>query len=102
MLWNCEHFPNRILTTEYVSKQPGAHLHRFGWLDDKKIGELPNCWNVLVGEMDSADTKIAHFTLGLPELSGYDLCAYSDQWYETKNRMLYGLMEKREKQYAAQ
>jgi hypothetical protein len=90
ILWNCEHFSNQILTQEYVSKQSGAHLHRFGWLKDDKIGELPNCWNVLVGEMYNTDTKIAHFTLGIPDLANYDLCDYSDQWYETKNRMLYG------------
>ena len=102
ILWNCEHFPNRILTTEYVSKQSGAHLHRFGWLESKRIGELPNCWNVLVGEVENTDTKIAHFTLGIPELSHYELCEYSNEWYDTKNRMLYGPMLRKEKRYAAQ
>ena len=101
ILWNCEHFPNRILTAEYVSKQSGEHLHRFGWLGDEMIGELPNCWNVLVGEMDNTDTKIAHFTLGIPDLSHYEFCEYSNQWYDVKNRMLYGPMRK-EKRYAAQ
>ena len=101
ILWNCEHFPNRLLTTEYVSKQSGEHLHRFGWLDDSRIGELPSCWNVLVGEMDNTDTKIAHFTLGIPDLSHYEFCDYSNQWYDMKNRMLYGPMRK-EKRYAAQ
>lgn len=102
ILWNCEHFPNRALTTEYVSKQSGAHLHRFGWLDDARIGELPSCWNVLVEEMDNANTKIAHYTLGIPELNYYDLCDYSDEWYATKNRMLYGPNDEKEKRYAAQ
>jgi lipopolysaccharide biosynthesis glycosyltransferase len=102
MLWNCEHFPNRILTAEYVSKQPGAHLHRFGWLRDEMIGELSSSWNVLVGEMDNSDTKIAHFTLGLPDLSHYTLVEYSNEWYDTKNRMLHGPMRAKEKRYAAQ
>ena len=100
ILWNCGHFPNRILTTEYVSKQSGAHLHRFGWLNNKYVGELPHCWNVLVGEMDNTDAKIAHFTLGIPELSHYELCDYSGEWYDTKNRMLYGPMQRKEKRYA--
>jgi lipopolysaccharide biosynthesis glycosyltransferase len=102
ILWNCEHFPNRILTKEYVSKQPGAHLHRLGWLDDSRIGELPSSWNVLVGEMENTDTNIAHFTLGIPELAHYELCDYSDQWYDTKNRMLYGPLEIKREKYAAQ
>ena len=102
ILWNCEHFQNKILTTEYVSKQSGAHLHRFGWLEDERIGEIPNCWNVLVGEMDNTDTKIAHFTLGIPDLSHYELCEYSNEWYDTKNRMLYGPMQRKKKRYAAQ
>lgn len=100
ILWNCEHFPNKILTTDYVSKQSGSYLHRFGWLDDERIGDIPNCWNVLVGEMDNTDTKIAHFTLGIPELSHYELCEYSNEWYDTKNRMLYGPMQRKEKRYA--
>ena len=102
MLWNCEQSDNSVLTTEYVNKKSGSHLHRFGWLGDARIGELPSGWNVLVGEMDNSDAKIVHFTLGLPDLSYYNSCDYSSQWYDTKNRMLYGPMYKKEKKYAAQ
>ena len=43
ILWNCEHPKHKILTPDFVSKQTGKFLHRFSWLDDQDIGELP--WN---------------------------------------------------------
>jgi lipopolysaccharide biosynthesis glycosyltransferase len=39
MLWNCNSFPNRKLTPEFIEKSTGAELHRFTWLDDDRIGE---------------------------------------------------------------
>ena len=47
ILWNCSHPKHKILTPEFVSKQTGKFLHRFSWLDDKDIGELPVEWNWL-------------------------------------------------------
>ncbi len=41
VLWNCEHPANRALTPEFVQSATGAQLHRFTWLDDALIGELP-------------------------------------------------------------
>jgi hypothetical protein len=43
---------NRVLTPEFVDDHSGSDLHRFGWLPDSLIGELPKEWNVLVGEQD--------------------------------------------------
>ncbi len=42
ILWNCKHPKHRILTPEFISNQTGKYLHRFSWLDDSEIGELPN------------------------------------------------------------
>ena len=50
ILWNCGHKKNRELTPEFVSKAGGKVLHRFSWLRDREIGEIPSEWNHLVGE----------------------------------------------------
>ncbi|NBP04581.1 MAG: glycosyltransferase, partial [Proteobacteria bacterium] len=49
VLWNCKHPKNRLVTPELVNSQTGQYLHRFMWLDDSEIGELPIQWNWLVG-----------------------------------------------------
>ena len=52
MLWNCGFLKNRRLTPQFVSKATGRYLHRFEWLDDDRVGELPATWNHLCGEYD--------------------------------------------------
>jgi hypothetical protein len=81
ILWNCGHPFNRALTVAMVNALPGRMLHRFCWLEDAQIGALPPEWNVLIGEREHADPAIAHFTLGLPTLPGYEHCAFADEWY---------------------
>lgn len=86
ILWNCEHPANQRLTLEMVNTLPGRDLHRFCWLEDDEIGDLPPEWNWLVG-IDPVDEtqsgikpKLLHFTEGLPTMPGYENCAYSDVW----------------------
>jgi len=92
VLWNCEHSRNRVLTPEFIEESTGEELHRFQWLPDSLIGDLPREWNVLVGEHDHLRTKIAHYTLGIPEFDHYADCDYSKPWFNTKSRMLNGLI----------
>jgi lipopolysaccharide biosynthesis glycosyltransferase len=67
ILWNCQNWPNRQLTPEFVSQQPGSFLHRFSWLDDDRIGELPREWNWLPDEFgENPNAKLLHYTLGTP------------------------------------
>jgi len=82
IVWNCGHYMNRCLTPDYIQKHGGQHLHRFEWLRDKgRIGELPENWNVLIGEQESGlDTKLAHFTLGLPSFRHYQDCDHANEW----------------------
>jgi lipopolysaccharide biosynthesis glycosyltransferase len=42
ILWNCKHPKHRILSPEFISTQRGKFLHRFSWLDEEDIGELPS------------------------------------------------------------
>jgi len=96
ILWNCDHLRNRVLTPDFVDDHSGSELHRFGWLPDSLIGELPKEWNVLVGEQENKNAKIAHYTLGIPEFDHYQNCDFSKQWFNTKSRMMNGLIKMRE------
>jgi lipopolysaccharide biosynthesis glycosyltransferase len=81
ILWNNNFFPNRCLTPEYIEKQTGAHLHRFGWLKDEQIDELPAEWNFLVSEFTRDDmAKLLHFTIGIPAFPEYADQEGGDEW----------------------
>ncbi|KAJ0968842.1 hypothetical protein J5N97_021719 [Dioscorea zingiberensis] len=87
VLYNCGHPKNRsALTPETVSTQTGAYLHRFMWLDDDEIGEVPFVWNFLVGhnrvDPDDPETvpKVIHYTSGGPWFERYRDCEFSDLW----------------------
>ena len=57
----------KVLTPQYVNTVTGLELHRFAWLEDGQIGELPLEWNWLVGEyQDNPEAKILHYTRGGP------------------------------------
>jgi hypothetical protein len=72
----------RTLTPEYVNSASPAQLHRFEWLKDSSIGELPLEWNWLVGEYPrNPGAKIVHFTLGGPYFDEYRSCDYADEWF---------------------
>lgn len=82
ILWNCEHPANAALNLTLVNTVPGRDLHRFCWLDDAQIGALPACWNFLIGHTDrSIDPALVHYTEGVPDMPGYEHCAFSDEWY---------------------
>jgi lipopolysaccharide biosynthesis glycosyltransferase len=63
ILWNCEHAANKVVTTEFIENATGAQLHRFTWLTDDLIGELPAEWNWLDVEYDRNPlAKLVHYT----------------------------------------
>jgi hypothetical protein len=82
MLFNCDHPSNKKLTVEMINTLPGRDLHRFCWLEDDEIGELPPEWNYLVGYTMLAGQipKIAHFTEGGPWLPKYGNVEFADEW----------------------
>jgi hypothetical protein len=72
----------RALTPDYVNTAAGLDLHRFKWLDETDIGELPLEWNWLVGEYPyAAGAKIVHYTLGGPYFEQYRECDYAAEWF---------------------
>jgi len=82
ILWNNAHFGNHRLTPSYVVNNTGAHLHRFQWLEDERVGELPKEWNWLVGEYDdNPQAKLLHYTLGTPCIEGFHNKEHAAEWY---------------------
>lgn len=81
ILFNCGHPANRSLTVDLVNSLPGRDLHRFCWLQDDLIGALPSRWNVLIGEEEDPNPALAHFTLGVPDMAGYEHQPFADEWY---------------------
>lgn len=86
IMWNCSHPKNRIVTPSFVEKATGAELHRFTWLDDEDIGELPKEWNWLDVEYEhNPNAKLVHYTLGTPcfhEFSGQG--DFANEWHRER------------------
>jgi lipopolysaccharide biosynthesis glycosyltransferase len=82
ILWNCSSFPNRKLTPDFIEKATGAELHRFTWIDDSRIGELPKEWNWLPDEYGpNLDAKLLHYTLGAPCFEEFKNTPMADDWH---------------------
>ena len=82
ILWNCNSHPNRRLTPEFVQQSTGAQLHRFTWINDDRIGELPPEWNWLPDEYGAnLDAKLLHYTLGTPCFHEFATTPQGDEWH---------------------
>jgi lipopolysaccharide biosynthesis glycosyltransferase len=83
ILWNCSHPKHKILTPSFVAQQTGKFLHRFSWLEDNEIGELPIEWNWLAIEYEAnPNAKLIHYTLGTPCFKDFKETDMSDLWYK--------------------
>jgi lipopolysaccharide biosynthesis glycosyltransferase len=83
ILWNCSSFPNRRLTPDFVQHATGSELHRFTWLDDERIGELPKTWNWLPDEFGpNEDAKLLHYTLGTPCFNEFKDTPMAEVWHQ--------------------
>ena len=85
ILWNCNSFPNRQLTPKFIQKSTGSELHRFSWLDDARIGELPPEWNWLPDEYGpNPAAKLLHYTLGTPCFHEFADTPMADEWHRER------------------
>ena len=83
ILWNCSSFPNRRLTPEFIQKSTGSELHRFTWLDDERVGELPKEWNWLPDEYGpNPAAKLLHYTLGTPCFHEFATTPQGEEWHK--------------------
>jgi len=82
ILWNCNAIRNRQLDPEFVQKSTGAFLHRFSWIDDNRLGELPPEWNWLPDEYGpNPDAKLLHYTLGTPCFEEFKHTPMNEHWH---------------------
>ncbi len=89
ILWNCGHYANRRLTPELVMESPGSFLHRFQWLEDQQIGDLPPQWNALSEEQDISCASLVHFTVGSPGFSHYARCDGADHFHRARKNAMH-------------
>lgn len=83
VLWNLDHPSNQPLvqSAHAANTLTGSQLHRFVWLEDEEIGELPLYWNWLEGvSQDLQDPIAVHFTRGVPSIPGYEDSKFADEW----------------------
>lgn len=91
ILFNCNHKSNKILTPELISRSPGSYLHRFSWLKDNEIGELPKNWNHLVHEYNvNHKASINHYTLGTPCFEEFNYGPESLTWHKYFSNSIQG------------
>jgi lipopolysaccharide biosynthesis glycosyltransferase len=95
IIWNCAHPKNKVLTPEFISSSDGKFLHRFMWLDEEDIGELPKEWNWLAIEYPpNTKANIIHYTLGTPCFREYSQSEMSDKWHSIFNLTMSGYQKK--------
>lgn len=92
VLWNAGHEQVRKLTPEMVNRETGLALHRFSFLSDDVIGELPIAYNYLEGwytREDCPNPVAVHFTRGGPWFKDYMEVEYGDEWVQLAKRTVY-------------
>lgn len=85
MWMNCGHPAMQALTLDVVNNQSGLYLHRFEWLNDEYIGELPVKFNYLEGwytQDDEPDPLAVHFTRGGPWFKEWVDVEYGQDWID--------------------
>jgi lipopolysaccharide biosynthesis glycosyltransferase len=91
---------NKELTLDAVMSNDGKYLHRFSWLDDDQIGELPIEWNYLEREYEQRDNiKLIHYTIGTPCFEGYEDTDNAYHWWDVYARMVYPINLNRFQEY---
>lgn len=82
MLVNCSHFAWRQMTPERIQQMSGADLHRFAWMDNAVIGELPAEWNWIVDEYGAnPEAKLVHWTAGVPAFPHYERAPHAPEFF---------------------
>ncbi len=62
-------------------------MHRFSWLNDDEIGELPKEWNWLAIEYhENKEAKLIHYTLGTPCFEDYKNTEMAELWHSAYNK----------------
>lgn len=90
ILWNCGHKSHRD-NAKLLRGFDGSILHRFAWLDDEEIGELPAEWNWLDEYGENENAKLVHYTNGIPGFSHYRTAPHAGEWKNAARDVLRGM-----------
>lgn len=82
MLINCGHHAWRHISPEVVEKMTGPDLHRFRFIDERYIGELPIEWNWLDEYGPNESAKLIHYTTGTPAFKHYQNAPHAEEFRE--------------------
>ncbi len=77
----------KALTPEYVNSATGAGLHRFQWLSDDQIGEIPEAWQWIPNHSPGSP-KIVHYTEGGPWFDEYANEPYAQEWFDELHKAM--------------
>lgn len=81
MLVNCGHYAWRQMTPERVEQMLGADLHRFTWIKEEFLGEIPKEWNWLADEYgENGFAKLLHWTAGTPAFKHYRNAPHAEEF----------------------
>lgn len=90
ILFNNAHPDVKALTPAVVNHESPAFLHRFQWLKDESIGEIPLAWNFLEGEYSKPQEipNAIHYTNGGPWFIEWRNVDYADLWCAERDMYL--------------
>lgn len=81
MLINCAHYAWRDMVPSEVAECSGRHLHRFEFIPERFVGDLPKEWNWLADEYGpNPNAKLLHWTAGIPAWKHYTDAPHADEW----------------------
>jgi len=86
IIFNNSHPSTKKLTLDNVNQKSPKWLHRFEWVNDHEIIEIPKEYNYLVGYYQTNEFKALHFTDGGPWHPGYEKIKYGDLWLSYLNK----------------
>lgn len=89
MIIYCGHPAWLDMKPEKVASMRGPELHRFSFMDDKVVDELPPEWNWLDEYGENPDAKIVHWTTGTPAFPHYADAPHADEFRQQVERMNY-------------
>jgi hypothetical protein len=91
VIWNCRHL-SHYSAKEQLQGTDGKYLHRFSWLKDEEIGELPIEWNWLADEYgENRNAKLCHWTAGIPGFYHYRNAPHADEWKAVARQVTRGM-----------
>ena len=92
MILNCGHPAWNSVTPESVKTHTGNYLHRFQFIPDNHIGELPISWNWMPQEHgDNPEAKLIHYTAGVPGFPAHKNGPMVEPWFDALERVNFAI-----------